>query len=50
MSALRKMLEELKVAEKCLVGEEEGKEGAVARSVQRMKNEVSEIIMFSDFI
>ena len=38
------------MAEKCLVGEEEGRDGAIAKSVLRMKNEVGEIIMFSDFI
>ena len=50
VSTLRGMVEELKVAEKCLVGEEEGRDGAIARSVLKMKNEVSEIITFSDFI
>ena len=50
VATLKGMLEELKVAEKCLVGEEEGRDGAIARSVLKMKNEVSEIILFSDFI
>ena len=50
VATLKGMLEELKVAEKCLVGEEEGRDGAIAKSVLKMKNEVSEIIMFSDFI
>ena len=50
VSTLKGIQKELKVAEKCLVGEEEGRDGAIAKSVLRMKNEVGEIIMFSDFI
>ena len=50
MSTLKGILEELKVAEMCLVGEEEGRDGFIAKSVSKMKNEVGEIIMFSDFI
>ena len=50
VSTLKGILEELKVAEMCLVGEEEGRDGFIAKSVSKMKNEVGEIIMFSDFI